>query len=149
LICRHSGTRCLFHLHRQVHCVGAFQPTQYHPKRWPDLKQRRQPPSTQAYGKDTTTYNTIVLTCHLMAHSDTSHISSTYQTAASMWVVTLSDLLCNRTYTYPVTLLLIGLGYFRAKPFPVWIPQLFSNLVIIHLLAYEDGRDRVFRNVGI
>jgi len=25
----------------------------------------------------------------------------------------------------------------------------FSNLVIIHLLAYEDGTDRVFRNVGI
>ena len=38
---------------------------------------------------------------------------------------------------------------FRAKPPPVWIPQLFSNLVIIHLLAYEDGTDRVFRNVGI
>jgi hypothetical protein len=30
-----------------------------------------------------------------------------------------------------------------------WIPQLFSNLVIIYLLAYEDGTDRVFRNVGI
>ena len=29
------------------------------------------------------------------------------------------------------------------------LPQLFSNLVIIYLLAYEDGRDRVFRNVGI
>jgi len=26
---------------------------------------------------------------------------------------------------------------------------LFSNLVIIYLLAYEDGKDRVFRNVGI
>ena len=32
---------------------------------------------------------------------------------------------------------------------PIWIPQLFSNLVIIYLLAYEDGTDRVFRNVGI
>ena len=31
----------------------------------------------------------------------------------------------------------------------VGIPQLFSNLVIIYLLAYEDGTDRVFRNVGI
>jgi len=36
------------------------------------------------------------------------------------------------------TLFTIGSGYFRAKPSPVWIPQLFSNLVIIHLLAYED-----------
>ena len=43
----------------------------------------------------------------------------------------------------------IGLGYFRAKPSPVWIPQLFLNLVIILLLAYEDGTDRVFRNVCI
>jgi len=43
----------------------------------------------------------------------------------------------------------IGLGYLRAKPSPVWIPQLFTNLVIIHLLTYEDGTDRVFRNVGI
>jgi hypothetical protein len=43
----------------------------------------------------------------------------------------------------------ISLSYFRTKPFPVWIPQLFSNLVIIHLLAYEDGTDRVFRNVSI
>jgi hypothetical protein len=48
-----------------------------------------------------------------------------------------------------VTLLTIGLGYFQAKLPPVWIPQLFSNLVIIHLLAYDDGTDRVFRNVGI
>jgi hypothetical protein len=31
----------------------------------------------------------------------------------------------------------------------VLIPQPFSNLVIIYLLAYEDGTDRVFRNVGI
>jgi len=29
------------------------------------------------------------------------------------------------------------------------ILQLFSNLDIIHLLTYEDGTDRVFRNVGI
>jgi hypothetical protein len=24
---------------------------------------------------------------------------------------------------------------------PVWIPQLFSNLVILHILAYEDGTE--------
>jgi hypothetical protein len=32
----------------------------------------------------------------------------------------------------------IGSGYFRAKPSPVWIPQQFSNSVILHLPAYED-----------
>jgi len=36
-----------------------------------------------------------------------------------------------------------GSGYFRAKPSPAWIPQQFSNLVIIHLPAYEDGTDSV------
>jgi hypothetical protein len=41
----------------------------------------------------------------------------------------------------PVTLLPIGLGYFQAKPSPACIPQLFSNLVIIHLLAHEDGTE--------
>ena len=43
---------------------------------------------------------------------------------------------CNRTHPYPVTFLPIRSGYFRAKPSPVWIPQLFSNLVILHLPAY-------------
>jgi hypothetical protein len=56
-------------------------------------------------------------------------------------------LLCKRTHPYPVTLLPIGLGYSRAKPSPVWISQLLSNLVIILLLAHEDGT--VFRNVGV
>jgi len=50
-------------------------------------------------------------------------------------------LLCKRTRPYPVAVLPIGLGYFRAKPSPVWITQLFSNLVIIYLLAYEDGTE--------
>jgi hypothetical protein len=58
-------------------------------------------------------------------------------------------LLCNQTHPYLVTLLPVGSGYFWAKPSPMWIPQLFSNLVIIHLLAYEDGTDRVFRNISI
>jgi len=76
-----------------------------------------------------------------MAHPDTSHISFTYPLASSMWVVTLHYLLCNRTHPYSVTLLTIGSGYFQAKTSPVWIPQQFSNLVILHLPAYEDGTE--------
>jgi hypothetical protein len=53
----------------------------------------------------------------------------------------LHYLLYKRVHPYPVTLLPIGLGYFRANPSPVWTAQLFSNLVIIHLLAYEDGTE--------
>ena len=36
---------------------------------------------------------------------------------ASMWVVALHYLLCNRTQPYLVTLLSTGSGHFRAKPF--------------------------------
>jgi len=42
-----------------------------------------------------------------------------------------------------------GLSYFQAQPSLICIPQLFSNLVIIYLLAFEDGTDTVFRNVGV
>jgi len=76
-----------------------------------------------------------------MAHPDTSHISFTYPPLASMWVITLYYLLCNWTHPYPVTLLPIGSGCFRAKPSPVWIPQQFSDLVILRLPAYEDGTE--------
>jgi hypothetical protein len=84
-----------------------------------------------------------------MAHPDTSHISFTYPSAASAGVVTLHYLLCNGTHPYPITLLLIGSGYFRAKLSPVWIPQRFSNLVILHLFTHEDETDRVCQNVGV
>jgi len=58
-----------------------------------------------------------------------------------MWVTTLHYLLCNQTHPYPVTLLPIGSGYFRAKPSPLWINQQFSNLVILLYPAYEDGTE--------
>jgi len=81
------------------------------------------------------------LTCHPLAHPDTSHIAFTYPPAAFMRVVTLHHLLYNRTHPYTVTFIPIGSGYFRVKPSPVWIPQLFSNLVILHPPAYEDGTE--------
>jgi hypothetical protein len=66
-----------------------------------------------------------------------------------MWVVLLHYLLCNRTHPYPVTLLSTGSGHFRSKPFfPMNTPFISLNIVILHLSAYEDGRGRVFRNVG-
>jgi hypothetical protein len=40
---------------------------------------------------------------------------------------------CTWTRPYPVTLLPIGSGYSRAKPFPIQIPQHLSNLVILHI----------------
>jgi hypothetical protein len=86
------------------------------------LKARRQLPITQQFDL-----------CHPTAHTDKSHISLTYPPVASMWDITLHYLLCNRTHPYPVTLLPTGSGYFRAKPFPVCIPQHFLNIVILHL----------------
>ena len=50
----------------------------------------------------------------------------------------LHYLLCNRTHPYAVTLLTIG---FSSQTFSCWLPKLFSNLVILHLPAYEDGTE--------
>ena len=42
-----------------------------------------------------------------------------------------------------------GSGYFRAKTFPVLIPQFLKPSHPSYLSVYEDGTDRVLRNVGI
>jgi len=76
------------------------------------VKERRQPPITQ----QSDLY-------HRMLHPDTIHISFPYQPRASMWVVALHYLLCNRTHPYPVTLLSTGSGHFWAKPFPCEYPH--------------------------
>jgi hypothetical protein len=76
-------------------------------------------------------------------HPDTSHISFTYPPVAGRYPPLPA------LYPHPVTHLPIGSGYFRAQPFPVFILQYFSNLIILHLSAYEDGKDRMFRNFGI
>jgi hypothetical protein len=47
-------------------------------------------------------------------------------------------LLCNRTHPLPRHPPSNRLRLFSSQPSPVWIPQLFSNLVILHLFAYED-----------
>jgi hypothetical protein len=65
----------------------------------------------------------------------------TWRPRTSMCVVTLHYLLCTRTHLYPVTPLPTGSGYFRAKPFPLCIPQHFPHLVILHLPVYEDGTE--------
>ena len=67
------------------------------------------------------------------------HMEATGAPVASMSFVTLHNLLCTRTNPYPITLLPIGSGYFRAKLFLYKYPQHFSNLLILHLPAYEDG----------
>jgi hypothetical protein len=84
-----------------------------------------------------------------MAEPDTSHISFTYPPVASMWVVTLYYLLCTRTNPYPVSPPFYWLRLFSSQNFSLMNTPAFSNLVIPHLPAYEDGTDRVFRNVRI
>jgi hypothetical protein len=72
------------------------------------LMERRQPLRTQQFDF-----------YHPMAHPNTRPISFTYAPVASIWVVTLHNLVCTQTRPCPVNLLPIGSGYFRAKPFPV------------------------------
>jgi len=95
------------------------------------LKERRQPPTTQQFWPAIPwpTLTRAISLSHTHPRPPCGSLNFHY-------------LLCKRTHPYPVTLLPVGLGYFRAKHSPVWIPQLFSNLVIIHLLAYEDGTDQ-------
>ena len=42
---------------------------------------------------------------------------------------------------WPVTILSTGLGHLRAKPFSLWIPPHFLNIVILHLSYYEEGTE--------
>jgi len=79
----------------------------------------------QTEATDTHVECVILVVCFLLGNSPASEF----------------HMLCNRNHPYPVTLLPVGSGYFGAKHSPVWIPQLFSNLAIIHLLAYEDGTE--------
>ena len=52
-----------------------------------------------------------------------------------------------RTHPYPITLLPIGSGNFRTKPFPLHIPQLFSNQ---SFYTYPPMKleHKLFRNVA-
>ena len=50
---------------------------------------------------------------------------------------------------YPVTLLPVGSGYFRAKPFPRINTPTFSNLVILDTYLPMKMEQTVFRNVEI
>ena len=102
------------------------------------VKERRQPPITQQFWP-AIPWPTLTWAISLL-HTSPGPLCGS---------LPLHYLLCNRTHPYSVTLLTIGLGYFQAKPSPTWIPQQFSNLVILNLPAYEDGTNRVFRNVSI
>jgi len=76
-----------------------------------------------------------------MAQPDTSHISFTYLPAASMWVVNSSLPALQRD---PILLRhppYYWLRLFSRQTFSRWLPQLFSNLVILHLPANEDGTE--------
>jgi hypothetical protein len=94
------------------------------------LKERRQPPTTQKF------WLAIPLPTLTRALS-LSHTRPRPPCGSLLFYY----LFCNRTYPYSVTLLTIGSGYFHVKPSPVCIYKLFSNLVIIYLLAYEDGTE--------
>jgi hypothetical protein len=82
-------------------------------------------------------HNSFDLPSH--GHPNTSHsLSHTPPPRPPCGSLPLHNRLCELTYPYPVTLLLIGLSYFQANPSVICIHRLFSNLVIIYLLTYED-----------
>jgi hypothetical protein len=92
------------------------------------LTERRQPPKTQQFD--------LYLP---MVHADTRPISFTYAPVASTWVVTLHNLFLYSDPPLP------------HRPSPYWL-RILNILKPCHssyLTAYEDGTDRVFRNIGI
>ena len=78
---------------------------------------------------------------HLHRRIGVEWLCYTYQPLASMWIIALHYLLCNRTHPYPVTHLSTGSGHFRAKPFLPTNTLHFLNIVILHLSAHEDGTE--------
>jgi hypothetical protein len=60
------------------------------------------------------------LTCHPLAHPNTSHICFTYPPATSMWVIKLSLFVFKQIHPYPVTLL------------PSWL-KLFLSQTLSHM----------------
>jgi hypothetical protein len=80
-------------------------------------------------------HNSFDLPSH--GHPEMSHSVSHTRPQPPCGSLPLHNLPCKLTHPYPVTLLLIGLSYFQAKPSLIWIPQLFSNLVIIYLLPWK------------
>jgi len=85
-----------------------------------------------------------------MAHLDTRPISFTYAPMASTWVVTLHNLLW--FLDPPPTLLpsfLLAQAIFEPNLFPYKYSNILKPSHPSYLPAYENGTDRVFRNVDI
>jgi hypothetical protein len=80
-------------------------------------------------------------------HPITKLYSLTHLPVASMWVIASTT---SYLYLLPLNYLLLrGSGYFSSQTFSCTIPHFLNHSEISYLLAYEDGTDRVLRNVGI
>jgi len=126
-------------------------PACHQQRRWPDLKRILEASSTQAEGKETATLNTIVWL--LPSHASPRNAPYLLYTPAYGLHVGRyppQPVSVLGTPPSPVTHLPNGSGYFPAKTFLVWYPNILKHSSFYtQLPAYEDGTDRVFRNVGI
>ena len=146
-MCRRFGTHCLFHLHRRVgmkndwvsEILGYLYRKMFGSKiAWAN-KERRQPPKTQQFDL-----------YHSMAHPHTCPISFTYLPMASMWVITLHSLFLYSDPPLPRHPPSYWLRLFSSQTFShINTPTFLKPSHSSYLPAYEDGTDRVFRNVGI
>jgi hypothetical protein len=114
-------------------------PTKYQQGSWPDLKANLGSPfyTSLRKGDNHLQHNSFDLPSHGPPWHEPYlfHIS-----ARGLHVGRYPFTTCfvNGPNPTPSTPLPTGLGYLRTKISPIWIPQLFSNLVIIQILAYED-----------
>jgi len=82
-------------------------------------------------------------------HPDTCPISFAYPPVASMWVVTLHSLFLYSDPPLPSPSFLLAQTIFEPNLFLYKYPNILKTSHSSYLPAYEDGTDRMFRNVGI
>ena len=103
------------------------------------LKVRREPPKTRYFDL-----------YHPMAYPDARPIFFTYLPMVSMWIVTLHSLFLYSDLPLPCHPPSYWLRLFLSQTFSrIYTPTFLKPSHSSHLLAYEDGTDRVFRNVSI
>jgi hypothetical protein len=94
--------------------------------------------------------NTVVLTCHPLAHPNTNHFFLTYPPATFMWAFKLSLLHFKQTHSYPVTLRSNWLKLFLSQTLShLDTTTILKFLSLFNFLPMKMLTDRVFRNVGI
>jgi hypothetical protein len=154
-ICRRFGTPCLIHLHKQVRMknelvlrnVGVLYGKKFGSRiAWADRKEGDRVGAGQSTETGCGGWPTRRLQAVMWRREGVPYLLH----ISSMWVLTLHSLFLYYDLPQPCHPPSYWLRLFSSQTFSRIIPQHFSNLFhSTRLPAYEDGTERVFRNVSI